>query len=218
MIESLRQRIRRAKEPNPSDPPNSSGGSDGLASLDQQKILEDLVIDLKKLVMQDAALGELKATTVSALTKCLGELRQAKKYELAMKKERGEVIPKTIAIQVIGFIVRRLNNLIDSVAINLSETLEDWLNSDEFFKLDSSQRRDLVRNWLLDKFRSVRTIEADQVESIIDGLANDVIGDVTIAVPSKYGETRKKWKRARRGGKKSESEKQKVSAKLDVQI
>ena len=107
------------------------------------------------------------ARDLDNLKRALEELRRSEEGYLDLAERRGNLIQRHVAIAVVGQLVTRMVELLNTVEHLLATQVEIWHEDRRREDLPVEERRALVREWFNDQVRALRTTETDQIEELI---------------------------------------------------
>lgn len=138
-----------------------SAGADGLEA---SRAAVGLV---SQLVATSARSGTLGPRDASALKATLEELRKSESGYLALERERGKLITRDEAKQVVGMLSARLDAFRATMRSILALQVMHWVEDRSFGKQSPQEQRRAIFAWFDEQTRSLRTAEADEIEAMV---------------------------------------------------
>ncbi len=116
---------------------------------------------------QGLASGSVGARALDELKRALEELRRAEEDYLSLEIKRGVLIPRDVAKAVAGGLAGRLVQVLNNVESILGTQVEIWIGDLEFRNLSTETRRRQVQDWFASQARSLREMEANEIEAMV---------------------------------------------------
>jgi hypothetical protein len=111
--------------------------------------------------------GSVGARALDELKRALEELRRGEEDYLSLEIRRGLLIPRDVAKAVAGGLAGRLVGVLNNVESMLETQVEIWIGDLGFRDLPTETRRRQVREWFDAHARSLRMMEADEIEAMV---------------------------------------------------
>jgi len=119
---------------------------------------------------QMARQGAVSGNMLGDISKTLQELRRAEEGYMQIEERRGLLIPLDLCQEVVGELVRRLNDVCNRLVALLSTEIEVWMAED----VKSNERKRKIRAWLFAQMHEIKTLEGKQGTEILGTLINRV--------------------------------------------
>jgi len=117
--------------------------------------------------------GQAGAMVLDGVRACLESLRREAKAQLAIEKERRDLLPKDEVFFAIGQMVARSIKLLDLVGATLATEIEVWLATPEFMATTPDKRRLFVWQWYDRMTREKRELEQRAIRALQTGQTED---------------------------------------------
>jgi hypothetical protein len=111
--------------------------------------------------------GSVGARALDELKRALEELRRGEEDYLSLEIRRGVLIPRDVAKAVAGGLAGRLVQVLNNVESILGTQVEIWIGDVDFRDLTTEKRRRQVQDWFSAQARSLREMEAKEIEAMV---------------------------------------------------
>lgn len=179
---------RTAAPPPPGTPPGAGGGTDDEGPRREAPPAEVLEVlgDVKansferaQAVLSAASwglkegirTGLMRAQDYKDCVAALKECRTSAKEFLAHEQARGELVRRRTAAAAGAELARRLLLLTDRLEAALVTQVELWTTDDRWRELGTEERATQVRAYFGEKVRSLRELEAEELDGLVTGAA-----------------------------------------------
>ena len=115
--------------------------------------------------------GAISGTMLAEISRSLQELRRSEEGYMVIEEKRGQLVPLDLCQEMIGELVRRLNDAGNKLVGLLSTEIDVWMSSD----MTSTERKRTIRAWLLRQLGELRTLEAKTVVDMTQTIMDRVI-------------------------------------------
>jgi len=112
--------------------------------------------------------GEMGVQHLENLKKQGEELRKAKADYIDLAERRGELIERDVAQELAGDLALRLVTILSNVENALATRFEIWMADPAFQALPTEQRQQQIRSWFEDQARTLRELEAAEIDALIE--------------------------------------------------
>jgi len=119
-------------------------------------------------VADEYAARSLGARGLEDVKKQGEELRKAREAYIDLARRRGELIDRIVLQAVAGAMANRLVSCCDRIVNSVGVQVDQWMIDSEFLTADTESRHRMVRAWVEQHFREVRTLEAGEIGRMIE--------------------------------------------------
>lgn len=106
--------------------------------------------------------GAISGAMLSEISKSLQELRRSEEGYMQIEERRGDLVPLPLCQEIVGELVRRLNDVCSKLSSLLGTEIEVWMTSNA----SSTERRRTIRAWLQHQMHELRTLEGKSVAEV----------------------------------------------------
>jgi hypothetical protein len=104
--------------------------------------------------------GAVSGSMLKEISRALQELRRSEDGYMDIEKQRGNLVPLELCQEVVGELVRRLNDICSKLNALLCTEIEVWLSA----SMNSTERRKAIRAWLQKQMHELRSLEGKGAE------------------------------------------------------
>jgi hypothetical protein len=106
--------------------------------------------------------GAVSGAMLKEISRALQELRRSEEGYMDIEKQRGTLVPLELCQEVVGELVRRLNDICSKLNALLCTEIDVWMSANA----SSTERRKTIRAWLQRQMHELRSLEGKSVEEV----------------------------------------------------
>lgn len=100
--------------------------------------------------------GSVSGSMLAEISRALQELRRSEEAYMDIEVRRGDLVPLEMCQEIVGELVRRLNDACNRLMARLSTEVEIWRISDR----PPEERKRTIRTWVATQFNEVKELES----------------------------------------------------------